>query len=401
MEMVQSELEIFLIPEPICLPFEGFDFIVDAFDHSASDRVLEVVEQAGSIGSQGLAHFGQGFDSGPECVSAPGFQERSCSCSIFLFPEESELLLHRMGGEERLVGLKQGIEPGFPVRFEIFIVSEQQETVPFKGLLPKLIKFPLLFSAQVFNGLIDKSHDVVAVKDDVDMRQDLPYSIVVGTAHVHGHSLKFLALSSKLFQKRDDILLSFPFDRMENPATAQISNDGHILMALPYTELVDANVADLVKRDGPIEDAQFGFMDILDQIPTNSKIVCYPPNSPKAEKIESGEGKGADISMFSDHERQAWPPKSATIDTSQAMKIKDEYTFLAPNGAHEEPPSLLAFHGGVTATTFGTMNQSIGHFASKNHCIRPVMGGHVADTLQPKSVVHYRSGHGLEPPYVV
>ena len=76
--MVQSELEIFLIPEPVSLPFEGFDLVVDPFDHGTGDRVLEVVEQAGAIGSQGLGDSGQVFDSGLECVSTPGFQECSC-----------------------------------------------------------------------------------------------------------------------------------------------------------------------------------------------------------------------------------------------------------------------------------------------------------------------------------
>ena len=99
--MVQSELEIFLIPESVCLPFEGFDFVVDPFDHGAGDRVLEVVEQAGAIRRQGFGDLGQVFDSGLECVSTPGFQECSCGCAVFLFPEEPELLLHGMdGGKE-------------------------------------------------------------------------------------------------------------------------------------------------------------------------------------------------------------------------------------------------------------------------------------------------------------
>ena len=37
--MVQSELEIFLIPESVSLPFEGFDLVVDPFDHGAGDLV--------------------------------------------------------------------------------------------------------------------------------------------------------------------------------------------------------------------------------------------------------------------------------------------------------------------------------------------------------------------------
>jgi len=58
--------------------------------------------------------------------------------SRFLFPEEPELLLHGMDGEKRLVDLKQSVESGLAVGCEIFIVAKQQETIPFKGLLPSL-----------------------------------------------------------------------------------------------------------------------------------------------------------------------------------------------------------------------------------------------------------------------
>ena len=49
MEVVQSEFEIFLVPESMGLSFEGFDFVVDSLDHGAGDGVFEVVEQAGSV----------------------------------------------------------------------------------------------------------------------------------------------------------------------------------------------------------------------------------------------------------------------------------------------------------------------------------------------------------------
>jgi len=398
MEMVKAEFEIFLIPESVCLPFEGFDFVVDAFDNGAGDRVLEVVEQAGPIRSQCLGDFGQVFDSGPECVRAPGFQESSCGAEIFLFPKESELFLHGMDCEEGLVGLKQSVEPGLPVRFEVLVVGQQQETFPFEGLLPQLIKLALLFSAKLFDGVINESHDMVAVKDNVDMRHNPSHSGEIGTAHVHGHSLKLLSLSGQLFQKRADIFFAFSFHRMKDSSTPQISNDGHVLVAFPDTELVNTDVADLVKGDGPIEKAQFGFMDVLDQVPAHSKVVGNPADGPEAEEIQNGKGKGTYIPMLSRHEWQPWPPKRGTIDTSQAMKIKDQDTFLATNGAHEEPPGLPALHDGFAATALGTLDQRIGHLGAQNHRIGVVVSRCIADTLQPKGVVQYRCGHGLEPP---
>lgn len=168
--MIQSELEVFLIPESISLPFEGFDFVVDAFDYGAGDGMPEVVEQPGPVPGQGFGDLGEVFDSGSERVCTPSLQERSRRREVFLFPEEPKLFLHGMDGEEWLVGLEQSIEPGLPVGFQVLIVAQQEEPVPFEGLLSKSVQLPLLFSAQLFDGVIDERHDVVAVEDDGDVR---------------------------------------------------------------------------------------------------------------------------------------------------------------------------------------------------------------------------------------
>jgi hypothetical protein len=171
MEMVQSELKIFLIPESVSLPFEGFDFVVDHFDNGAGDMMPEVIEQSAPIPDQGFGHLGQVFDSGPECICTPSLEKCFCRGEILLFAKEPELFLHGMDGEERLVGLKQSIDPGLPVEFQVLIVAQQEESVPLEGLLSQSVQFPLLFSAQIFDGVIDESHDVVAVEDNIDVRK--------------------------------------------------------------------------------------------------------------------------------------------------------------------------------------------------------------------------------------
>jgi hypothetical protein len=165
-------------------------------------------------------------------------------------------------------------------------------------------------------------------------------------------------------------------------------------MALPDAELVNADLADFVEREGSIEKAQFRFMNVLDQVPAHAKVVCNPVDGPEAEKIQNREGKGTDISMFSRHEWQPWPPQSGTIGTSQAMKIKNQDTFLAPDGAHEKPPGLPAFHGGFAATALGALDQGVGHLGAENQRIGVVVSRCIANTLQPKSMVQYGCGHG-------
>ena len=398
--MVQSELEIFRIPESISLPFQGFDFVVDAFDYGAGDGMPEVIEQPAPIAGQGLGDLGQVFDSGSERICTPSLQECPGRSEVLLFPEEPKLFLHGMDGEERLVGLEQSIEPGLPVWFQILIVAQQEESVPFEGLLSQSVQFPLLFSAQVFDGVIDESHDVVAVEDDVDMGQNFANGTVVGTAHVHGHGFKPLAFSGKLFEERGDVFLAFPLYRMKDSSALQIGDDRHVLVALPDAELINAEVADFVQRDGPIEKTQFGFVDLLDQVPAHSKVVGNPADSPESEKVQSRECKGADITMLPYHEWQPWPPESGTFDTAETMEIKDQDTFLAPNGAHVEPTGLLTLHRGLATAAFGALDQYVGHLGTQNYRIGFVVSRCVADAFQPKSMVQYRCGHGLFSPPV-
>ena len=60
--MVEPQFEILRIPEPVSLPFEGFDFIDQALDGAACDAMIEVVQKAGAIRSKGLSNFLEGLD---------------------------------------------------------------------------------------------------------------------------------------------------------------------------------------------------------------------------------------------------------------------------------------------------------------------------------------------------
>jgi hypothetical protein len=52
MEVVEPEFEIFRIPKPVSLPLEGLDLVYEALHGSTGDTMLEVIEQAGPVGSK-------------------------------------------------------------------------------------------------------------------------------------------------------------------------------------------------------------------------------------------------------------------------------------------------------------------------------------------------------------
>ena len=49
MEGINTEFEILHVSESVCLPFEQFDFVVDAFDHSGGEGIIELVQNAGTM----------------------------------------------------------------------------------------------------------------------------------------------------------------------------------------------------------------------------------------------------------------------------------------------------------------------------------------------------------------
>jgi hypothetical protein len=72
MEMKQSQFEMDHFPEPVRLPFQRFDLVVDTFDLSACDFVLEIIQQHPSVSGNRVSNLDQSLDSRISGVPAPG-----------------------------------------------------------------------------------------------------------------------------------------------------------------------------------------------------------------------------------------------------------------------------------------------------------------------------------------
>ena len=57
MECINTEREVLHVSESVCLPFEQFDFVVDAFDHSSGEGMIEVVQNASTMSGHGTGEF--------------------------------------------------------------------------------------------------------------------------------------------------------------------------------------------------------------------------------------------------------------------------------------------------------------------------------------------------------
>ena len=63
MKVVEAKLEVNHVAEPVGLPLEGFDLVVDSLDNPIGDEVFEIVEKPCPVNAQGFGYFRQSHDS--------------------------------------------------------------------------------------------------------------------------------------------------------------------------------------------------------------------------------------------------------------------------------------------------------------------------------------------------
>jgi len=54
MKVVEAKLEVHHVAEPVGLPLEGFDLVVDPLYDSVGDEVFEIVEKPCPVSAQGF-----------------------------------------------------------------------------------------------------------------------------------------------------------------------------------------------------------------------------------------------------------------------------------------------------------------------------------------------------------
>ena len=392
--MVESQLEIHHVPEAVRLPFEGLDFVVDSFDDAVGDVMFEVVENPGPVSSQSLGHSGKLFDPGLHGVFEPQIKEFLRTLRFCLLPKELQLLFHGMSDEEGLVCFKKRIEPGLPAGFKGTVVSEQQEATALERLLSQVVQFSLLLPADLIECLVHERYDVEAVKDNVHTGEALANGGEVTAAHVHGDGLKVSCFAGESFQKGTDVLLAFAFNSMEDSSALEIGNDGHVLMALAETELIDSDMPDLPQLDGSVKKGKPFFVDLFDHVPSHSEVLGDRLNRAELEKIQDRERKGANVAVFAVHEGKTLPPQTAAFPTFEPVKHEIEKTPLSPHGTHPEQAPLLPLESGSPGATLRTFHIPLGRPGAEEQAVSEEVHGFVPDTFHAESMVEYGRGHG-------
>lgn len=401
MQMVESQLEIFHVPEPVGLSLESFDLVVGPLYDGTGYAMYKEVEESCPVAGQGLGYSGKDADTGVHGVFEPDIQEAFGTYNIFFLPKESELLFDGMSKEKGLIGLKESIEADLSIGIERVVVSKQEETIALEGLLPELIELLLLPSSNLIHSLVHESRYMVVIKDDIDSRQPLAHRRIVASAHVHGHRLKLFCLPGEFSEEGAEILFAFAFHGMQDSTALYVDKDGHVFMALSQTEFIDSNVFQFVQRDGPVKRTEFVFVNIFHQIPSHSEELGDRADGAKLQKIQNSQCKGADISVLAIHEGQSGPPEMIAPPTFEPVEQKIQKASLSSQRTHPQESSFLSFKDSLSATALGTLYKLVGHPGIDRDAVSQIVGRFIVDTPYPKSMVEYRRGHGLISPPVV
>jgi hypothetical protein len=93
-----------------------------------------------------------------------------------------------------------------------------------------------------------------------------------------------------------------------------------------------------MKRDFAIKELQPFLVDVLDQVPADSKKFGDRPYRGKPEHVENCQGKRSNEAMGSRHKGEARPPQSRARPALQTMESEIENAFLPSDGTHVKPP---------------------------------------------------------------
>jgi hypothetical protein len=166
-------------------------------------------------------------------------------------------------------------------------------------------------------------------------------------------------------------------------------------MALFEAELIDADGPHLIEGDFAIKKLQFLLMDVFDQVPTYSKILGNRSDRAKPKHVEHCKRKGANKAMCPVHKGKSRPPERRAHSALQPMDNELQNAPLASDGTHIKPPALLTLKARVPTAAQRTPYPLIVHLGAEDYPVSHEMGRFVLNTLQPKSMVKYRRGHGL------
>ena len=381
MEEVEAELEEGHIAEAIGLALEHLDLIVRPFQGAGRDPVFEIRHEAGTMFVQGVGERGEVgvVDSPGRC--GPIVQEGLGRLLVGEIPELAEILLEDVGLEKGFIDGQEVRQPGFTLRFQVLLASQEQEPASFDHFAVFPFQGVDQIPSRFIDGLTGEGNNVEAIVNDVDfLTEDLFDGLGKSVAHVHGHGFGTNLGALEFFEKGDEGFGLLPLFSMEDHPSFEVHRDGHVLVPLLDGELVYGQVLHLLDAAALVAPFQVSLEQILHQVPAEAEELGHVLDGRDAAKTDDETTKRPKAAPLAVGEGDGLPGPGLAMATDLRMTMKDNLLRLDANGQAQEGPLEFAIERQVplvgAADSAGTLPR--GAFDVMDHLAAPVLRLQVA-----------------------
>jgi len=227
------EFEVFLVAEAVGLAFEHCDRVVGVFEGTGRDRVIVPGKDAGSIDGQGAGEGCEHEDAARLGLTDPVVEEAASGLFVRLFPQQRQVFLKAVGGDEVFVE-SQGLLQTFRLVasfVEVFWSFERQPASVFDNVLVQPVgALAIQVSPQVgqlvFSSLTMWNQSITTAASG----RFSVTALVVRRRHVYGHRLDGGVRGFEPFPEAIQGLSAFAF-YVDHRAALNVHHNSEILVA--------------------------------------------------------------------------------------------------------------------------------------------------------------------------
>src|ERR1017187_5092669 len=232
MKTEESENQVTLVTQTICLAKKCLDLIVDAFHAAVVDPVLPPGKNAALMAEESSGQLPHLANSRIVAPSAPLVKERPHLAVGGLLPEQPQGLFQQVAGEQRLIVFERFVEARQFLLLDVVAAQQQQVTDSLNGLLHLTGGFADHLSGQVVQFLVHQLDDVKPVEHNRRLRQMLQHGGPVSGAHVHRHRLDLGMAQAQGRPERAQRLPAPSFGHPDDLTRVQV-NDQRVELLVP------------------------------------------------------------------------------------------------------------------------------------------------------------------------
>jgi hypothetical protein len=264
---VEFEDEKGVVAEAVGGAFEAADLVVDAFEFSAGDGEVEVIEDAQGMGAKRLGKAHHLDDAALQRFGTPVLQKCAHGAQAWLAPEQPQFFLEVVGSRERLVE-SQRLGKLFALGLgEVLGSHQEQVAAAFDGVALQNIGLSPQRPAQFVELFVDQLDDVEVIENQCRLWQVFQDGAPVGCGHVAGGGFDACVALAHPPPELAQCLGSSPFGDMDDVAAIQVDDQGVELGFCADVDFVDGNALDLLEREAFVAFGEVLFDDLLDRVP--------------------------------------------------------------------------------------------------------------------------------------